>query len=1014
MRNWHHRVIKLDEALALFTSNNKNNRTVIGVYENSQIEVESLTTPLNGLNYKAKNKGLFKVIDNNVQKASLIGNISGNVSENITIGNSSSHTTSVAGIILGNEYDSNNNVLPIRGIIEDAELINFKSNYINVIMSSVDNSKFFFNNGVIIDPLFNSELSKLVLTYNNSVYIPSSKQVQIINASFTVNNLLPSDKAIFNVLFNTIKTYGNNGRGVLFVASAGNNGSKNTIDIQPFAKNYEYPLIVSAITIDDSKYFNEIKELRSSYSCYGERVDICGPSNGGKNGIYSTTNLKCGEIGYDDEVITKTITNQLQNGNLTLDNTDQIFPGNCMEIGALNSINHEVLIIKKVDRKSKMVEFINDRFYTATPFIINPATVKVPILKTNANIIGINKNRFSVTDNRGFGYVGQEICIFNGISNHYATISAVNSSTQFEFNPVLPTSYVTTNVEVIPGQIIIDSSSYIPGDNTKFIFSPSDDNILNSFFVGAMVAVYDTSSSPTFLGVANIEEIITVGTRTISLGKYNLASGYSSMQLRSVGYGSYTSSFGGTSAAAPVISGVAGVVVKANPNLNSIEIKHILKETADKIVIDENSSNGRWKDINGVNINFSNTSTLSAATIIGNNEIFVNNISLYNVNDSIEIDSDFCSVIEKKLSDRLVLQLAVTKVYNSGKNVKKGAFPFHSGYFGTGRINAERAVQLALDWHDPAKTVLKPRLEIADKLNGTAIAIVPDGDVVDSPDIWVNEVGKTPTVPTPTNLLNTIDTLKDQTIYVKVRNTGTRQSFKECDLRVFVAFTDEVNPAFPFPTKWYDQADVKLLSVKEIPIIPAGGEATMEIEWKDIAKNWDAVDSWNPIDSTTGKRKKTYILAHIAPFDGLNTEVMRDNIRHNKQLSCKEIIVTHKGVNDRTAFIPSNKLDITVDSALVTKNYELVMDNVLTTDLTAFKVKATKKNNTNPPTFESVFFKKTDVNWALEDGSIADWITFQPPTETPGHHEEYTNIKFPHTINVKNTELEVKLEIVNI
>lgn len=115
MRNWHHKIIKLEEALSLIVTNN---RTVIGVNE-AQIEFENLTNPLHGLNYKAKNRGLFKILNGSVQKSSIIGQNSGQITPNLNIGHSGSHSTSVAGIILGNKLDSNNVVLPIKGIIED-------------------------------------------------------------------------------------------------------------------------------------------------------------------------------------------------------------------------------------------------------------------------------------------------------------------------------------------------------------------------------------------------------------------------------------------------------------------------------------------------------------------------------------------------------------------------------------------------------------------------------------------------------------------------------------------------------------------------------------------------------------------------------------------------------------------------------------------------------------------------------------------------------------------------------
>jgi subtilisin family serine protease len=53
-----------------------------------------------------------------------------------------------------------------------------------------------------------------------------------------------------------------------------------------------------------------------------------------------------------------------------------------------------------------------------------------------------------------------------------------------------------------------------------------------------------------------------------------------------VGYdsGDYTNSFGGTSSATPVVAGVAGLVLSANPRLTAREVRGILEQTADKIV----------------------------------------------------------------------------------------------------------------------------------------------------------------------------------------------------------------------------------------------------------------------------------------------------------------------------------------------------------------------------------------------------------------------------------------------
>ena len=46
---------------------------------------------------------------------------------------------------------------------------------------------------------------------------------------------------------------------------------------------------------------------------------------------------------------------------------------------------------------------------------------------------------------------------------------------------------------------------------------------------------------------------------------------------------SYTNTFGGTSSACPVVAGVVGLMLSANPDLSAAEVKQILQDTADKI-----------------------------------------------------------------------------------------------------------------------------------------------------------------------------------------------------------------------------------------------------------------------------------------------------------------------------------------------------------------------------------------------------------------------------------------------
>jgi subtilisin family serine protease len=69
-------------------------------------------------------------------------------------------------------------------------------------------------------------------------------------------------------------------------------------------------------------------------------------------------------------------------------------------------------------------------------------------------------------------------------------------------------------------------------------------------------------------------------------------------RMGSAGYSftNYTNSFGGTSAACPVVSGVAALVLAVNPNLTAVEIATLLNDTADDmgdVGVDNQYANGR-------------------------------------------------------------------------------------------------------------------------------------------------------------------------------------------------------------------------------------------------------------------------------------------------------------------------------------------------------------------------------------------------------------------------------------
>lgn len=997
MRNWHHKVIKIQEARDLLTSANNlgNSNIYVGVIE-GQIEFEVINnnSPLEVSNYKASHNSFSDI--GGSRKVFHRGVTNNNkFTQKLNFFSPSMHTTCVTGIISGNLDTSNliDGICPNVRIInanefQDALHLTLVNNYSNKNLKSTAYQSifdaFFLNNGP-----------------DDLTDIYSSKFVSIINCSFNVKaKYLKNNKEVdfssveVDFILKELFAYSRNGRGTLVIVSAGNGDSStgNGFEIDDVVGSTGFrttvfsnkTLIVAASKVLLDEYPlpsysipNPIfKEKRADYSNYGKRIDICAPSGPDAFpskediSIYSPTMLNCGNVGKEEQILSAKIlqvtSNWLSSGKLILENIKGVFKGQSIEIGNPESYFHELRYITKVEEipNTNNVEITLDAKFKYTKDF-NDGVVSYSMVDPTrpAKIVVFKKGISRYTDT-ATGFVSDNKIVLDNLKGINPTLSTPQNVYIYPKNSPLSgiytkiTSILNQNTNLIEIQdSLTNLPSYSPvndplilipdqisasleckGKNSTFFANSANDNI--GFFAGQEVLVSSPGQND------RISFITKKRGNGIEMSHCPGIIG-NTYKITSLAYGDFSSRFTGTSAATPVVSGLAGLILSANENLNVVEIKHILKVTADQI------GNVTYND------------APSNAT-----------------------------------------------KYNYGYAINKN--------FGTGRVNAESAIKLALNWHQPDLNlpliypdipVLKPRLEIADQLSGTSIINVPITDPVDSPDIWVSTTENT--LPTPSLPLNTIDTSKNQFIHVKVRNTGNRDSFIESDLRVLIAFTDEENPAFPFPEKWHEQDDVKLLAVKTIPITSASSETVIKIEWNDIAAKWNQINSWNPIDSVTGLRKRTYILAHIAPFDGLNSDVQLDNIRNNKQLTCKEIIVTHNGVNDRTAFLQGNKLDITVGQELVSKSFDLSIENILETDLATTKVKATRVNRADQSEVSVFFSKNTNGDWEIEGGVTPDWITFDAPNEIASQYSGYKYVKFPHTIIADNSLEEIKIETLN-
>lgn len=299
--------------------------------------------------------------------------------------------------------------------------------------------------------------------------------------------------------------------------------------------------------------------------------------------------------------------------------------------------------------------------------------------------------------------------------------------------------------------------------------------------------------------------------------------------------------------------------------------------------------------------------------------------------------------------------------------------------FGAGRVNAEEAVRLALRWHTD-NTVEKPRMCFPNKNINNPNAIH---------DIWISS--ETNAIASSSNPYNLLNTSLDHNIFIRIKNNGhVGYSFQETDLRVLVAFTNEVNPKFSFPDYWYENkiagvdnsgnnydATVCLLDVKEvIPIAPGTDiNPPISISWKNIRtfladKGFDA------------SKHKLYILAHIAPFDGTDVELGIDlgtiNVYTNKNLNCVEIFTTDTRVSKRLedgTKVPLNGDKSNLIATDVEKQEKFCVDmyNVQATEIDTKQFKFSLLDKPNGAVESEVIIKKNNGNWDLSN--LPDWLT---------------------------------------
>ncbi len=937
MRNWHNKIIKSDSLISnsditigfidvgtLEFVRNGGDISILDVdlpfYKHPHLSFmnNKETLEINRVFYRKKddtNKNIYsqKILINNIVTLGLIRN----------------HIASVAGIMAGKDvYTDINKATLVSGISQNSFLINSLNIEDIFILARINK----YSYGNFISFYYKKNVNQNYLTDKVPNDFPLSSTYSDLNADiinlsisweFSRRDSFSKSGTLF--LMSENFAYGRNGRGVIIINSAGNGkritGSGTSEDEveyegikfgeqnQPLSISNK-SIMVGASSLDStlfylnaSSYDNLINlpENKAKYSNYGERLDLCAPSSPDPLPKISTLSICaptikfCGEIGYEEDYISKKVSkiiNPTKDGDfltLELENTFKVFAGQSVELGNKNSFANEIRFIVEVDREKNQIKLNRDRFFSRN---ISINDIKILLYKKVIQRITTNlaeKNIFLNTEDSKGIRKNQNVLIYSKNDEtkfSYTKISKIEGK-KIEFETADLSKFGDKEeVYLIPDQMKAELTSTGNG-----YYTYSD---LEGFFSGQLIRfIYKNKEYITDLTEITNSKAYTTITRQIESNEV--------IKIESLSYGHYTSRFGGTSAAAPIVSGVAALVLSANSQLNAAEVKHILKVTADKI--------------GGV-------------------------------------------------------------TYTKSEKIEDYNFQYSSHeYFGTGRVNAEKAIQLAKEWHKTAPDipVEKPRMIFWRDATNPAISIEGAG---------VN---------------GSFNANRDQNIKIKIKNVGNRYSFRETDLRVLIAITStDEDRKFKFPDCWYensktekiDEKDIliykyALIDVQEISPIDKNGEYTATVELKRNAELFK-----NYISS----RHRVFILAHIAPFDGTNSDLagytsqnteynnssLVFDITNNKNLAAVEIIPTvsvpSKKLSDGTK-VPLNGENYNLIATNIEKHEKFCVDiyNVQATELDTKQFKFSLLDKPNGAVESEVIIKKTNGNWDLSN--LPNWLT---------------------------------------
>ncbi|HEX8517113.1 MAG TPA: S8 family serine peptidase [Bacteroidia bacterium] len=436
-----------------------------------------------------------------------------------------------------------------------------------------------------------------------------------------------------------------------------------------------------------------------------------------------------------------------------------------------------------------------------------------------------------------------------------------------------------------------------------------------------------------------------------------------------IGEGNYNNDFSGTSFSTPVAAGIAGLVLSANPVLNWVEVKYILRVKAQKIDNSNNDSIGRWT------------------------------------------------------TSRAVGALPITP-----SAIDDDAY---SRWYGYGRLDALAAVQEALAYN-PQVRDLKIRDITSDdgspnptgtsisspdiwhRVNSFAtegVAAYPGGNANYAANFNLSDADQPIVLTTDTYL------------YARVNNAGpsgnpTTEKNLDAWVRFYVAVTDQApsDDLFKFPDFWYGTDKVNQLKssgtyvefidevkLNEYELDPGSHGSLLDSNIKIVNVKWP-VSKKPPANN----RLNTYILVLISPFDGGMADPY---VHNNNNLTYRKVVFNTIKFNDGSGTKDLQKV-IPVDTtgSSETLPFKIELENTDTAFANNIEIKATiNYRNGNPA--EIVIFKYDGSAWNFVSPPTGGWITLNAPVlsgSVINNIQEFTI--FDGSLTVDNTILNISLE----